>query len=229
MKSNDNNPRKSNHEREIWGAEAYLFSEKWFDYNVIKKVRVPKKYRIEEIDMELRTSRTISESKLLVAAKKAGVKTPTIFEVDLENASIIMEEIDGIIVKDWLKDCSELEKQKDLVKSIGRCVGVLHSNSIIHGDLTTSNIIKKGEDLFFIDFGLGKFSQAIEDKAVDILLIKKCFTSTHTQFDKEFFISFQEGYQSTMKQAISVFRRAAKAEARARHLKEDQVINHYLV
>ena len=67
MKSNDNNLSNSNIERETWGAEAYLFSEKWFDYNVIKKIRVPKEYRIKDIDFELRTSRTISESKLLIA------------------------------------------------------------------------------------------------------------------------------------------------------------------
>ena len=74
-----------------------------------------------------------------------------------------------------------------------------------------------------------RFSQAIEDKAVDILLMKKCFTSTHTQFEKEFFFAFQEGYKITMKQAINVFKRSAKAEARARHLKEEHVIGDYLI
>lgn len=214
---------------DIWGAEAFLYKEKWFGYNVIKKIRSPKKYRIDAIDIELRTSRTITESRLMIAAKKLRVNTPTIFEIDIENASIVMEDIDGISVKEWLNETTDLEKQKQFVKLIGEKVGILHTNNIIHGDLTTSNMIKKNEKLFFIDFGLGKFSQAIEDKAVDILLMKKCFTSTHTNFEKEFFFSFQEGYLSSMKQANSIFRRAAKVEARARHLKENKIINDYLI
>jgi len=218
-----------NTDHKTWGAEAFLFEEQWFDFDVIKKVRVPKSYRIKDIDSELRRSRTITESKLLAAAKNVGVHTPTIFEIDLEETSIIMERVEGQLVKEWLKSSLDLEEQKKLVKLIGKNVGILHSNDIIHGDLTTSNIIKQGEKIFFIDFGLGKFSQAIEDKAVDILLMKKCFTSTHTKYDKEYFFAFQEGYLTTMSQAVSVFRRAAKAEARARHLKENQVIDHYLV
>ncbi len=219
----------SNSNYDKWGAEAFLFKEQWFGFDVIKKLRSPKKYRIKDIDNELRTNRTVTESRLLVAAKKAGVKTPIVFEVNLEDTSIIMEDIDGILVKEWLKNNLEIEDKIELVKSIGSNVGILHANDIIHGDLTTSNILKQDEDLYFIDFGLGKISQAIEDKAVDILLMKKCFTSTHTELEKEFFFAFQEGYKITMQQAISVFKRAAKAEARARHLKEDQVIIHYLV
>jgi Kae1-associated kinase Bud32 len=225
--NSDSEHISTNHDK--WGAEAFLYIENWHGFEVIKKVRLPKSYRIQDIDVELRTSRTITESKLLAAAKNSGVETPTIFEIDLDETSIIMERIDGILTKEWLKSCDDFEKQKNLVKLIGKDVGTLHSNEIIHGDLTTSNIIKKDEKIFFIDFGLGKFSQAIEDKAVDILLMKKCFTSTHTKHEKEFFFAFQEGYLSNMKQAVSVFRRAAKAEARARHLKEDQVISHYLV
>lgn len=229
MKESNLDAQNSIRDHDTWGAEAFLFKEQWFGFDVIKKVRSPKKYRIKEIDIELRTSRTIIESKLLIAAKKAGIKTPNIFEIDLEDTTIIMEYIAGILVKEWLKNCSDATKQNELIKLIGNYVGILHTNDIIHGDLTTSNIIKQNDDLYFIDFGLGKFSQAIEDKAVDILLIKKCFTSTHTQSDKEFFFAFQEGYMKTMNQATSIFRRAAKAEARARHLKEDQVIAHYLV
>ncbi len=226
-KYNSKSQYSDNHD--IWGAEAFLYKERWFGYNVIKKIRSPKKYRIDEIDLELRTSRTITESRLMIAAKKLGVHTPTIFEIDLENTSIVMEDIDGISVKEWLNETSDLEKQKQFVKLIGENVGILHTNNIIHGDLTTSNMIKKKEKLHFIDFGLGKFSQAIEDKAVDILLMKKCFTSTHTYCEKEFFFSFQEGYLSSMQQANSIFRRAAKVEARARHLKENQIINDYLI
>lgn len=230
MKNNDDyNINSLQEENDIWGAEAQLYKGKWFGFSVIKKVRIPKKYRIANIDNELRTSRTISESKLLITAKKVGVNTPIVFEIDLEDTIIIMENIEGVLVKDWLKSCKKINEQIELVKRIGEKVGILHTNDIIHGDLTTSNIIVQNNDLYFIDFGLGKFSKAIEDKAVDILLMKKCFTSTHTHIDRELFLAFQEGYKTTMGKANSVLKRAAKVESRGRHLKEEQVINQYLV
>ena len=108
-------------------------------------------------------------------------------------------------------------------------MGKLHSGEIIHGDLTTSNILLKDNKITFIDFGLGKFSSAVEDHAVDILLIKKCFTSTHTNRDKQFFKAFQDGYKLSKDNANSVFKRAVKVEARGRHLKEDQVKGDYLI
>lgn len=229
MKNNgsviNQNPIKSDN----WGAEAILVKEKWFGYNSIKKIRIPKNYRIKQLDMELRNSRTITESKLLTAAKNIGVLTPYIYEIDLSSSTIIMEDIKGIIVKDALYSDISLERKIEIVYEIGKHVGNLHNNDLIHGDLTTSNILLRGDDLVFIDFGLGKFSKAIEDIAVDILLIKKCFISTHTENSKEFFFSFQEGYKETMTKAKSVFRRAIKVEARGRHLKEDQIIKDYLI
>ena len=221
------NSIKNTHE--TWGAEAHLFREKWFDFNAIKKLRIPKRYRIAEIDNELRESRTVTESRLMISAKKSGVQTPHIFEIDLEETSITMEYIEGKLVKDVLKEKIQIDEKVNIVSEIGQKVGILHSNDIIHGDLTTSNIMRRNGEIIFIDFGLGKFSLAVEDKAVDILLIKKCFTSTHTEYESEFFMAFQEGYKKTMNQSSSIFRRAAKVEARGRHLKEEQVIDNYLI
>ncbi|MFW9852763.1 MAG: KEOPS complex kinase/ATPase Bud32 [Candidatus Thorarchaeota archaeon] len=212
-----------------WGAEAILVKDKWFDFDVMRKIRTPKKYRISQIDDELRNSRTIIESRLLIAAKKIGVQTPFIFEIDIDKATIVMEFINGKLVKDILKADETKKNKVDVVKELGRLVGKLHTNDIIHGDLTTSNIVKSGNKLVFIDFGLGKFSKAIEDKAVDILLIKKCFISTHTQIWRELFFSFQEGYYENMKNAKSILKRVIKVEARGRHLREDQVISDYLL
>ncbi len=212
-----------------WGAEAILQRDEWLGYQVLKKIRVPKTYRIEQIDNELRRSRTISESKLIIASREVGVKTPFIFDIDLETATITMEHIEGQLVKDLLNSHGNLDEKLFFITSMGRKVGKLHTNDIIHGDLTTSNVLIENQELVFIDFGLGKFSKAVEDKAVDILLIKKCFTSTHAKHEKEYFISFQKGYRETMKDAKSIFRRAMKVEARARHLKEEQTAKDYLL
>jgi Kae1-associated kinase Bud32 len=212
-----------------WGAEAILQRDVWLEYQVLKKIRIPKSYRIEQIDNELRRTRTVSESKLLIASRDAGVKTPFIFDIDLEEAIIVMEHIEGQLVKDLLNSSVSLDNKLNYISLMGREVGKLHTNDIIHGDLTTSNVLIKNQELVFIDFGLGKFSKAVEDKAVDILLIKKCFTSTHTNYEKEYFEAFQKGYKETMEEAKTVFRRALKVEARARHLKEDQTAKDYLL
>ncbi len=212
-----------------WGAEAILQRGKWLEYQVLRKIRIPKTYRIEQIDNNLRRSRTISESKLLVASRDAGVKTPFIFDIDLETATITMEYIEGQLVKDLLNSSGNFEDKIHYISLMGRNVGKLHSKDIIHGDLTTSNVLIENQELVFIDFGLGKFSKAVEDKAVDILLIKKCFTSTHTDHEKEYFIAFQKGYKETMSDAKTIFRRAMKVEARARHLKEEQTAKDYLL
>ena len=212
-----------------WGAEATLEKGRWLGLDVIRKIRKPKKYRLSQLDNELRNSRTIIESRLLIAAKNIDVQTPYIYEVNLNEATIVMENIEGILVKDSLNsEVSEKEKIK-IVERIGELVGKLHTNEIIHGDLTTSNILLHENQLIFIDFGLGKFSNAIEDQAVDILLIKKCFTSTHTNKSQEYFHAFQEGYKKTKSKAITIFKRAAKVEARGRHLKEEQVIKDFLI
>jgi N6-L-threonylcarbamoyladenine synthase/protein kinase Bud32 len=220
----------SNSRAEEWGAEAILVKDNWLGFNIIKKIRIPKKYRIPQIDQELRNSRTISESRLIIEAKKIGVKTPHIYEIDIPNTTIIMEEIEGELVKKILKQQSAIKEKQELVYEIGQQVGKLHSNDIIHGDLTTSNIVCDTENkITFIDFGLGKISNAVEDKAVDILLIKKCFISTHTEISKELFDSFQKGYYVTMKNAKSILRRAVKVEARGRHLKEEALVSEYLL
>ena len=223
-----NNQNTTNHEKK-WGAEAIREEGKWFDLDVIRKIRVAKEYRIAQLDNELRNSRTITESRLLIAAKKIGVPTPYIYEIDLKEATIVMENIEGVIVKELLNSNIPDKEKIAIVKEIGRLVGKLHSGEIIHGDLTTSNILLKDNKITFIDFGLGKFSSAVEDHAVDILLIKKCFTSTHTNRDKQFFKAFQEGYKLSKDNANSVFKRAVKVEARGRHLKEDQVKGDYLI
>ena len=213
-----------------WGAEAILVKDTWLGFNVIRKIRIPKKYRIKQIDDELRNSRTISESRLIIEAKKIGVRTPYIYEIDIPNTTIVMEEIEGIIVKDVLKQEISIKEKLELAKNIGQQVGKLHSHDIIHGDLTTSNMVKDSEEnIVFIDFGLGKFSKAVEDKAVDILLIKKCFISTHTDINEELFKSFQTGYYLTINNAKSILKRAAKVEARGRHLKEEDLVSEYLL
>src|SRR3990172_4322627 len=120
------------------GAEASLYLAEWHGKNVVIKTRLPKKYRPEKLDKTIRTYRTVHEPQLINEAKKAGVSTPIIFLVDVENAVIVMEFIEGKQVKKLLGDLSTDERYCVCVK-IGELIAKLHRNGVIHGDLTTSN------------------------------------------------------------------------------------------
>ncbi|UCH38402.1 MAG: Kae1-associated serine/threonine protein kinase, partial [Candidatus Bathyarchaeota archaeon] len=140
------------------GAEANIYLVEWHRHKVIMKHRLPKKYRLPQIDKRIRSYRTIHESQLLHYAKKTGVPTPLIYQVDLASSNIIMEYIEGVQVKQILNDISPKERG-NLCSHIGKLIGYLHGHNLIHGDLTTSNMIlnQKGR-VFLVDFGLGQFT-----------------------------------------------------------------------
>jgi bifunctional N6-L-threonylcarbamoyladenine synthase / protein kinase Bud32 len=176
------------------GAEANIYPSEWLNNKVLIKNRIPKSYRIIEIDNYLRKIRTKGESKLLGDAKGCGVKTPLIFDVDKKEYSIVMEKIEGKLVKEIFEE-NNLSIINDLSINIGKSLAKLHNCGIIHGDLTSSNLILKDEDIYFIDFGLGIISDLIEDKGVDLLVFKKSITSIHNEISKECYESIIQGYR----------------------------------
>jgi len=138
------------------GAEASLFLTEWHGRKALLKVRVPKRYRPPELDLQIRSYRTSHEPQLMHEAKAAGVPTPLIYQVNVPDATIIMEYIEGKQIKQHLNKASKQERKKLCVK-IGELVGKLHREGLIHGDLTTSNMILSSENkIFFVDFGLGE-------------------------------------------------------------------------
>jgi N6-L-threonylcarbamoyladenine synthase/protein kinase Bud32 len=176
------------------GAEANLYQDQYLDYQVMVKKRVPKNYRIEEIDKHLRKTRTKSESKLLNEAKRCGVMTPLIYDVDLAENTITMEKVNGNLIKDVFND-KGLDQIISICQGIGKSVARLHQCGIIHGDLTTSNLLLKSNNIVFIDFGLGKISNLIEDKGVDLLVFKKALSGIHHDISDDCFAAIMEGYQ----------------------------------
>ena len=189
------------------GAEAKL----WKDGEILIKERIKKGYRIDEIDRRLRKSRTRKEAKLL--QKAAIVNVPELISVDETNMKIKMKFLHGDLVKDVFDDLNE-RVRNDLCFNMGKQITELHRNNIVHGDLTTSNMILNKGRLSFFDFGLGFESLRTEDKAVDLHLLKQAFESKHYEYAEESFKHVLKGYNDK-----EVIDRLTKVEGRGRYKK----------
>lgn len=174
------------------GAESNIVDGQYLNKSAILKNRIPKNYRIPEIDNKIRKSRTKLEAKLLSDVKRGGVITPLLYNVDLDDKIIAMEKIDGKMVKDIIT-----MKSEDLATRIGQDISKIHNQNIIHGDITTSNMLvdSKG-DLVFLDFGLGRYSDLLEDKAVDLLVLKKSLQSIDQKIASHIFDLVLDGYNN---------------------------------
>ncbi len=198
------------------GAEAKIFLEE----NRISKYRLLKQYRNPIIDNQIRTRRTRQEAKILYKAKELGINVPTVFNFNKKNIPndefiIEMEYISGDKLSEKLNSYEE-KKQLEIMKKIAKQVLKLHQNGIIHSDLTTSNIILKNDEIYIIDFGLGFFSLKIEDKAVDLHLIKQALEAKHYMNYEKLFESFIKEYnQDDMTKKI--IEQLKKVELRGRY------------
>lgn len=194
------------------GAEAVLYKT---DSQVVKN-RIKKNYRIAEIDEPLRKQRTKIEARLLSEARRAGIATPQVFSV--EENKINMEYIRGERLKELLNSCNN-KKRIMLAREIGSAIALLHNSGVIHGDLTTSNMILKGEKIFFIDFGLGGFSKRIEDFAMDMSVLKEALKSTHYRYLNMLWQNIVKAYKEKNHDAGVVLRRLEGIEKRGRYAK----------
>ena len=204
------------------GAEARLYLAEWHGRKVIVKMRFPKKYRPLELDEQIRVYRTAHESQLIHEAKLAGVPTPTIFLVDISNAAITMEFIEGNQVKQLLDKISTEERKKLCIK-LGELIGKLHGQGVIHGDLTTSNMILNADDkVFLVDFGLGEKSIELEAKGVDLHLMRRALQSTHYNFAEECFQNVIDGYSKVRgaEETTKVLEKIKQIERRGRYVAE---------
>jgi Kae1-associated kinase Bud32 len=200
MKNQNQNP-----ELIAQGAEAKIFKE----YKFVIKNRVSKGYRHPELDKKLIKQRTKRETSILERAHKLGISPkPTLEGLD----KIKMPFIDGKKLSQELENLN----YKQVCKQIGNNIAKLHDNNIIHGDLTTSNmILTKDKKVVFIDFGLGFTSERFEDRAVDLHLIKQALEAKHFSIWKECWKIIQENYNS--KDKTKTLAQLKKVESRGRY------------
>src|SRR5659263_91288 len=184
------------------GAEAVIT----LDGKTITKTRVSKRYRINEIDDTIRRERTRSEARLISEARRSGVPTPIIR--DVSDFDIKMEYIEGTALKKIIKP--------ELCEKTGELMGRLHSCGLIHGDLTTSNILFKEGKLYLIDFGLSYLDKTVEARGVDVHVLFQTFESTHESHE-ELIEAFKKGYALTFAGAREVFDREKEIGSRGRY------------
>jgi len=197
------------------GAEATVYRTKYLGREAVVKTRIPKGYRHPELDLRLRSSRTKHEAKVMIEARKAGVRTPVIYDIDIKKCDITMEFISGRKIKDILD--SEPSKAKELCKKIGRTVARLHNAGISHGDLTTSNMILMPDgEICIFDLSLGTASAEIEDLGVDVHLLQRAFTSAHSGLEDELNV-LMASYSKEMKDSKNVLKRVDDIRGRARY------------
>ncbi len=198
------------------GAESEIREGTFMGLRAIYKVRVPKEYMNQALDRALRTQRTLKEAKILDMAAKAGVRVPRLYALFPSAGLIVMEYVEGPTLKDLI---SSGDNWRPLAVEAGRQLGLLHRAGIVHGDSTTSNMVVSPRGLTLIDFGLAEFSTSVEDRAVDMHLLRRAVLSTHPSLASEFIDLFVKGYASVMGDAHrDVVARANEIELRGRYV-----------
>jgi N6-L-threonylcarbamoyladenine synthase/protein kinase Bud32 len=173
----------------------------------VAKRRVGKGYRIPSLDRRLISERTRAEARLIAAARSAGVPTPVIR--DITHDTIRMERIEGEMLKHVLDGKN--------VRRAGATVGRLHTAGIVHGDLTTSNIMVRDGRCVLIDFGLAHVSPEIEARGVDVHVFFQTLESTSPDYPT-LKAAFIEGYGAEFDGWKDVIEREEEIERRGRYL-----------
>src|SRR5213593_3153970 len=163
------------------GAEADLFLTKIGPWEAVIKRRVRKKYRIPQLDQRIRSERTIREASAL--------------SVDMEGSAIAMSFVDGVIARSCL-DKLPSQEQSRVLHEIGQQIGALHETGLVHGDMTTSNIIISRNGLpFILDFGMSVHSSDPEDRGIDLHLLQRSISTCHVLDSRRSEKLIREGYR----------------------------------
>jgi TP53 regulating kinase-like protein len=199
------------------GAEADLLVGDWAGEEAVFKFRKPLPYRLPELDEEIRGQRTIHEAQIIRDARSAGVRVPYLFYASPHESLLVMQHIDGPRLKSFLQ--SAKSDSENVSKEFGMAVGKLHRAGLMHGDLTTSNVIVGDEGVYLIDFGLATHSLKLEDHAVDLRLIKETLVGAHSDVSSSVMSSFLTGYALVVgeKRTKEVTRKLQEIERRGRY------------
>jgi Kae1-associated kinase Bud32 len=196
------------------GAEASLRKVDWWGFPALLKERDLKAYRPKALDERIRRERTRNEVRLLVDARRLGVRTPLVYDIDLTRHRIILEELPGPTLRQLLEDPGVARDDLSLaVRSFGVALGTLHAGSIAHGDLTSSNVLfpdgPRGAPAF-LDLSMGTRSPGLEELGIDLHLVEEDLKALSPRSD-ELVRAFHEGYAAGNPNGAKDVRARAKA------------------
>ncbi|KAF2968345.1 hypothetical protein GQX73_g5207 [Xylaria multiplex] len=243
------------------GAEGRLYKSTYLLPSIpcALKYRPPKPWRHPVLDARLTRHRILSEARNLAKCRREGVPVPNVYAVDESAGWLMMEWIAGdpvrVAINEWLQRRRDDERAQGrtgdavvegkgeadadlvaLLRRIGAAVGRMHKVGIVHGDLTTSNMMLKpwergkepanghnvesdglleGE-IVIIDFGLASQSTSEEDRAVDLYVLERAFASTHPRAEKLFTAILEDAYREAFKQAPVVLKKLEDVRMRGR-------------
>jgi Kae1-associated kinase Bud32 len=204
------------------GAEAALRRVDWWGFPALAKERDAKNYRPKALDDRLRRERTRTEARLLVDARRLGVRTPILYDIDLPRHRLILEELPGPTLKELLEDPSRApEELAGAVRAFGVALGRLHAGGISHGDLTSSNVLFPGGPggaPAFIDLSMGSRSPGLEELGIDLHLAESDLKALHPKAEA-LIRAFHEGYaEGHPTGAKDVRQRAKEIRGRMRYV-----------
>ncbi|KAA0203094.1 hypothetical protein HAZT_HAZT000345 [Hyalella azteca] len=195
------------------GAEAKIYEGEWLGKNALVKHRFSKTYRLAELDSHITKERLKNEARALTRCRMVGIRTPIVYDVDFITSELIMERVENsITVRNLMYKYAEddicfddeavpmASQVKNLATKIGSVLSKLHKNNIIHGDLTTSNMLVvepyDSSEIILIDFGMSSMVEKAEDKAVDLYVLERAILSAHPK--SEGFVSILlEAYEKS--------------------------------
>ncbi|RYR37857.1 hypothetical protein Ahy_A09g042769 [Arachis hypogaea] len=203
------------------GAEARVFESNFVGRRSVIKERFSKKYRHPTLDIKLTLRRLNAEARCMTKARKLGVCTPALYAVDTVLNTLTFEYVEGpslkeVLLEFGLKGVVE-ERLDDIASQVGDAIGKLHDGGLIHGDLTTSNMLLKSgtNQLVLIDFGLSFTSTLPEDKAVDLYVLERALLSMHSSCGNVM-DRILAAYRKSSKQWSSTLNKLAQVRQRGR-------------
>jgi len=190
----------------------------WQGLEAVFKIRKPLRYRLQVLDDAIRRQRTVHEAEMIHLAKNAGVASPFLYNVDIQSSTLVMQFVRGVRVKDLVASLSGSQLDGAFFE-FGQDVAKLHRFGIMHGDLTTANVVQSDGRLVFIDFGLSVRTTRLEDHAVDLRLIKETLVGAHPEVSTRALDSLNRGYASVVGPARShaVLKQLQSIERRGRY------------
>ena len=190
------------------GAEATIREVDWWGFPALLKSREPKRYRPKALDERLRRERTRTEARLLVEARRLGVRTPLVYDLDTEHCRLILEELPGPTLKAILQDATLAAAQvASAVRSFGAALGRLHAGHVAHGDLTSSNVLFPDGPtgpVAFLDLSMGARNAGVEELGIDLHLVEedlKALSARAPSLTRAFYAGYAEGNPTGAKEA----------------------------